>query len=222
MEGGRELAKSKYEPLKTFLGESGRAEIPMAFKEIEAIIGCKLPPKASGYPAWWSNNPSNNPMTRAWLNAGYKSERVDTKNRKLIFRQQIEATREIELWVGGKRYHDEYEDDGPLHVAFKGRLIAESEGLSLDAIPEIRVYQTRTGKLVVYRDWRGKPGGGDDEGATYLTFPDLKALAACPRALDAFWVEGDNRDGVDRPDLEQRLLRQAAEALGEPLVIRID
>ena len=223
MRRGTELARSKYEPLKTFLSESGRPEIPMAFEEIEAIIGCKLPPKASGYPAWWSNNPSNNPMTRAWLAAGYKSGSVDTKNRKLIFRQQIEATIEIELWVGGKRYHDDHEDYGPLHVAFTGRLIAESEGLALDAIPEIRVYQTRTGKLVVHRDWRGKPGGGDDEGATYLTFPDLKTLAARPSALDAFWVEGGDgdRDG-DRPDLRQQLLRQVAEALGEPLVIRID
>ena len=217
------MAKSKYEPLKTFLSESGRAEIPMTFKEIEATIGCKLPPKASGYPAWWSNNPSNNPMTRAWLDAGYKSESVDPKNRKLIFRQQIEATREIELWVGGQQYQNDHQDGGPLHVAFKGRLLAESAGLALDAIPEIRVYQTRTGKLVVYRDWRGKHGGGDDEGATYLTFPDLKALAACPQALDALWVEGDDRDGLDRrPDLEQQLLRQAADALGEPLVIRID
>ena len=57
----------------------------------------------------------------------------------------------------------------------------------------------------------------------YLTFPDLKTLAARPRALDAFWVEGGDgdRDG-DRPDLRQQLLRQVAEALGEPLVIRID
>ena len=89
------MSKSKYEPLKTFLIESGRSEIPIEFREIEAIIGCKLPAKASGYPAWWSNNPSNNPMTRAWLNAGYKSESVDTKNRKLIFRKQIEAAGEI-------------------------------------------------------------------------------------------------------------------------------
>ena len=221
------MAKSKYEPLKTFLSESGRAEIQMAFEEIEAIIGCKLPPKASGYPAWWSNNPSNNPMTRAWLDAGYKSERVDTKNCKLIFRQQVKGTHEIEFWVGGKRYRDDYGNDGPLRVAFKGRFLAgtegyrDDEGLDICADPEIRVYQTRTGKLVVYRDWRGQRG--DDEGATYLTFTDLKALAASPHALNASWSEIiHDRNGVDRPDLEQRLLRQAAAALGEPLVIRID
>ena len=194
----------------------------MAFEEIEAITGCKLPPKASGYPAWWSNNPTNNPMTRAWLDAGYKSESVDTKNRKLIFRQQIEATSEIELWVGGKQFHDDHEDyDGPLHVAFTGRLIAGSEGHAIDATPEIRVYQTRTGKLVVYRDWRGKLDG-DEEGATYRTFPDLKALVASPRALDTYWIDGSDGQDGDRPDLNRQLLRQVAEALGEPLVIRID
>ena len=219
------MAKSKYEPLKTFLSESGQAEIPMAFEEIEAIIGCKLPSKASGYPAWWSNNPSNNPMTRAWLDAGYKSERVDTKNCKLIFRQQVKGTHEIELWVGGKRYRDDTGDDGPLRVAFKGRLLAGNDryrdGFDLPVEPEISVYQTRTGKLVVHRDWREQRG--DEEGATYLTFPDVKALRANPHALavDA-WTELDARDGVELPDPAQWLLRQVAEALGEPLVIRID
>ena len=216
------MAKSKYEPLKTFLSESGRAEIPMAFEEIEAIIGCKLPAKASGYPAWWSNNPSNNPMTRAWLEAGYKSGSVDTKNRKLIFRQQVKGTREFKLWVGGKRHPG---DDGPLHVAFQGRFLAGNEryrdGLDLPVEPEIEVYQTRTGKLVVYRDWRGQ--SGEDEGATYLTFPDLKALAANPHALDVDALTGsDNRDGVDRLDPAQWLLRHVARALGETPVIRID
>ena len=219
------MAKSKYEPLKTFLSESGRAEIPMAFDEIEATIGCKLPPKAAGYPAWWSNNPSNNPMTRAWLEAGYKSESVDTKNRKLVFRQQVKGTREFKLWVGGKRYRDDYGDDGPHRVAFQGRFLAGNEryrdGSDLPVEPEIEVYQTRTGKLVVYRNWREQQG--DDEGATYLRFQDLDALAADPHALavDA-WNGFDDRDGIDRPDPAQWLLRQVAQALGEPPVIRID
>ena len=218
------MAKSKYEPLKTFLSESGQEVIPMAFEEIEEIIGCKLPSKASGYPAWWSNNPTNNPMTRAWLAAGYRSESVDTKNCKLVFRQQVKGTREFELWVGGKRHRANYGDDGPLRVAFNGRFLAGNDryrdGMDLPVEPEISVYQTRTGKLVVYRDWCEQRG--EEEGATYLTFPDLKALRANPHALavDA-WTE-DVQDGVERPDPAQWLLRQVAEALGEPLVIRID
>ena len=218
------MARSKYEPLKTFLSESGQAEIPMTFEEIEAIIDCKLPSKASGYPAWWSNNPSNNPMTRAWLDAGYKSERVDTKNRRLVFRQQVKGTREFELWVGGKPYRDDYGDVGPLHVAFNGRLLASNDryrdGFDLPVEPEISVYQTRAGKLVVHRVWRDETG--DEVGATYRRFPDLRALRANPDALALDkWTE-EERDGVERRDPAQRLLGQVAAALGEPMVIRID
>lgn len=128
---------------------------------------------------------------------------------------------ELELWVGGDMYQADHDDPGPLHIAFTGRLIADSEGLARDAIPAIRIYQTRTGKLVAYRDWRGKPGV-EGMGATYLTFPDLQALAASPHAVDTYWVTGDAQLDGDRPDLRRRLLRQAAEAMGEPLVIRID
>jgi hypothetical protein len=44
-------------------------------------------PSSQRHPAWWSNNPSNNPMTRAWLDAGYRTERVDTARRRVVFRR---------------------------------------------------------------------------------------------------------------------------------------
>ena len=245
------MAKSKYEPLKAFLSNSRRADIPMTFDEIEEIIGCKLPLKSSRHPAWWSNNPSNNPMTRAWLEAGYKSESVDTRNRKLIFRQVAKGTQEIELWVGGRQYRKDYGHDGPVLVTFTGRFLAgnwdyrDDDGHEIWVDPIVSVYQTRTGKLIVYRDWREQskegvfvdPDGakasvslpsrklrGDDEGATYRTFQDLDSLAASSGALGTSWAETTYyRAGVgDRPDLKQRLLHQVAAALGEPLVIRID
>ena len=59
----------------------------MTFEEIEAVLGFKLPPRASTHRAWFSNNPTNNPMTVAWLAAGYKSANVDMENRKLVFRK---------------------------------------------------------------------------------------------------------------------------------------
>ena len=81
------MTKSRYAPLTTHLRKSGRAEIPMSFDAIEAVIGFKLPPRAPMHRAWFSNNPTNNPMTRAWLAAGYKSENVDMTNRTLVFRK---------------------------------------------------------------------------------------------------------------------------------------
>lgn len=78
---------SKYEPLQQFLKARHTAEVPMTFAEIEKVIGFPLPEKASAIRAWWSNNPSNNVMTKAWLAAGYVTERVDIASRRLVFRR---------------------------------------------------------------------------------------------------------------------------------------
>jgi hypothetical protein len=77
----------KYEPLSQFLRRQKLNEVRMTFEQIERIIGGKLPPKAQHHRAWWSNNPSNNVMTKAWLDAGYRSEQVDMERRKLVFRR---------------------------------------------------------------------------------------------------------------------------------------
>ncbi|HRD28211.1 MAG TPA: hypothetical protein PLO65_07925 [Caulobacter sp.] len=77
---------SKYAPLTTHLASLGVAEAPMTFAEIEAVTGHALP-ASKRYPAWWSNNPSNNVMTRAWLAAGYQTERVDIAGERLVFRR---------------------------------------------------------------------------------------------------------------------------------------
>lgn len=84
---------TKYEPLTHFLGAKRTEEIPMTFEEIEKVVGFKLPAKASGIRAWWSNNPSNNVMTKAWLAAGYITERVDIGSRRLVFRKSARPSR---------------------------------------------------------------------------------------------------------------------------------
>jgi hypothetical protein len=77
----------KYEPLGTFLRGQRKQEVPLTFTEIEKITGVKLPPKAQHHRAWWSNNASNNVMTKVWLEAGYESAQVDMSARKLVFRR---------------------------------------------------------------------------------------------------------------------------------------
>ena len=76
----------KYSPLRDFLASQDRDYVPMTFAEIEEVLGIKLP-ASKQYPAWWSNNPSNNPMTREWLDAGYETESVNTSGGKLVFRR---------------------------------------------------------------------------------------------------------------------------------------
>ena len=77
----------KYEPLGAFLRDQRAQEVPLTFGEIEKITGVKLPPKAQHHRAWWSNNSSNNVMTKVWLEAGFESTQVDMSARKLVFRR---------------------------------------------------------------------------------------------------------------------------------------
>ena len=76
---------SKYGPLTDFLATQSTAHVPMTFEEIERVLGFPLPPSSRTHRAWWSNNPQNNVMTRAWLKAGYRTEDVDIPGHRLVF-----------------------------------------------------------------------------------------------------------------------------------------
>lgn len=76
---------SKYDPLTVFLRSRSGQDVRMSFDEIERVLGLKLPEKSKRIRAWWSNNPSNNVMTRAWLAAGYKTAQVDVAGETLVF-----------------------------------------------------------------------------------------------------------------------------------------
>ena len=80
---------SKYTPLESHLRDSGRAHVPMTFGQIEEVIGAPLPPAARRHRALWSNNAGNWVMTKAWLAAGYRTERVDMEKQKLVFRLAV-------------------------------------------------------------------------------------------------------------------------------------
>jgi hypothetical protein len=84
----------KYEPLGAFLRKQRAQEVPLTFSEIEKIIGVKLPPKAQHHRAWWSNNSSNNVMTRVWLESGFESTQVDLRSRRLVFRRVSKSSGE--------------------------------------------------------------------------------------------------------------------------------
>ena len=81
------VSSSKYQPLTAHLRAQRASRVPMSFAEVERVLGTKLPPSASSHRAWWSNDPTNNIMTKAWLEAGFQSEQVDLDSRKLVFRR---------------------------------------------------------------------------------------------------------------------------------------
>ena len=76
----------KYDRLTRYLSGLSDGEVSMSFEDIEQVLGVPLP-ASKQYPAWWSNNPSNNVMTKAWLEAGFRTERVDIGREKLVFRR---------------------------------------------------------------------------------------------------------------------------------------
>jgi hypothetical protein len=76
----------RYDPLGTFLERQPTERVPISFGEIEGILGVPLP-RSKKYPAWWSNNPSNNPMTKVWLEAGFVTEQVNPEAGRLTFRR---------------------------------------------------------------------------------------------------------------------------------------
>ncbi|WP_421697453.1 DUF7662 domain-containing protein [Ancylobacter sp.] len=80
---------SKYSSLTTFLASRTQPKISMSFEDIERIVGSKLPQSAFNHRAWWSNNPTNSVMTKAWLAAGFRSEDVDMTARRLVFSRSV-------------------------------------------------------------------------------------------------------------------------------------
>jgi hypothetical protein len=81
----------KYEPLSTYLTRQTAAEVALTFAQIESLIGASLPPVAHKHRAWWSNNASNNVMTKAWLDAGFQTEKVDMNAETLVFRRRTDG-----------------------------------------------------------------------------------------------------------------------------------
>lgn len=106
----------KYRALGTYLRAQGHDAIPMTFEEIEEIVGFDLP-ASKVYPAWWSNNPNNNTMTKEWLDAGYQTESVDTAGEKLVFKRSSTRRRDIDEGVS-----DEDLPDHPIWGSMAGTI----------------------------------------------------------------------------------------------------
>jgi hypothetical protein len=87
----------KYDALGQYLkSHASQSEVRLTFAEIEGIIGSELPSSAYDHRPWWSNNPSNNVMTKVWLAAGFKTEQVDVPGEKLVFRNAAKMERDLE------------------------------------------------------------------------------------------------------------------------------
>ena len=124
--------QAKYEPLQAHLESVGFDRIRMTFRQIEQVIGSELPGSARKYRAWWSNNPSNSVMTRAWLGAGYMTEGVSMEHEFLTFRKDKSIERP-QLPVPG----DKAGETHPVFSCMSGTVtIADGTDLTEPASPE--------------------------------------------------------------------------------------
>ena len=124
----------KYSPLRVFLETQGKDRIAMSFDEIERLLGEMLP-ASKKYPAWWSNNPSNNPMTKEWLAAGFETGEVDVGRESVVF-SRVSGGGSVEGF--GENPQAQYSDDTvkhPLWGILKG-VIKIPPGVDLTEPPD--------------------------------------------------------------------------------------
>lgn len=134
---------SKYNALGDFLRGQTAQEVPVSFREIERVIRGKLPKSAYIHRPWWSNNPTNSAMTKVWLEAGFRTERVDMIGKKLVFRRNRERSpgeSAAPVYSGSSQLHESGEKRPRRHPLF-GRLkgtftIDPAWDLTQPAMPE--------------------------------------------------------------------------------------
>lgn len=77
---------SKYTPLKHYLARHATREAPLTFSEVENILGFSLPRSARTHAPWWANETSGGHVqARAWMDAGWRTSRVDIPAQKVTF-----------------------------------------------------------------------------------------------------------------------------------------
>lgn len=94
---------SKYQPLLEFLRGGDQNEITLSFAEIETLINDVLPESAINKQAWWSNRKQGSSQADAWMEAGYRVEKVDFDQQQVTFRKppdkyQVELQGDTVLW----------------------------------------------------------------------------------------------------------------------------
>lgn len=65
----------KYRPLRTYLAAQKGDACTLTFKDIEKLTGHPLP-ESSKLRRWWANNSHNHTQARAWMEAGWRVDKV--------------------------------------------------------------------------------------------------------------------------------------------------
>jgi hypothetical protein len=81
-------SRGKYDPLTSYLKfrASFTDTVKLSFAKIDGIIGENLPMSAYREEKWWNNVP-NGMHSKAWLDAGWKTEEVNLKEGYVVFKK---------------------------------------------------------------------------------------------------------------------------------------
>ena len=121
---------SKYQTLKRFLITQSVSEVPMSFDEVETTLGFSLPRSARRYAPWWANETEGGHVqARAWLDAGWRTSRVDVPGERVVF---VRANPEPPVPQSGSR-------------AMSGAVSIEIGALPLPAARLLREYAQEAG-----------------------------------------------------------------------------
>ena len=149
---------------------------------------------------------------------------------------------EIELWVGSNTDlsanlpDDQVEEDHK--IVFTGRFLGSSPRYEDSSVPNLSVYQMKSGRLVVYEAYHDY-GTGQEYQATYKVFSSVEELqqssvfSEYEKMLDENWeglgkelralaAEDEKKFAEKIAAINLQFQRDIADALGAKLVIRID
>ncbi|MCC6919468.1 MAG: hypothetical protein IT548_09700 [Alphaproteobacteria bacterium] len=98
-----------YDPLSTALNAAAGLRVELSFRQIEEILGRKLPGSAYRHRPWWANEERGHSHAKAWLSAGFETAEVDMTGQRLVFRR---VGRRGAAAAGGLS-----EEAGPFHAA---------------------------------------------------------------------------------------------------------
>lgn len=95
----------KYEPLTRLLRQTSDDELNMSFREIENILGFKLPASAREHRPWWANSRTGgHSQAKGWIGAGWETRDIDLRRERARFvrasgvRQSAQGDGRRELW----------------------------------------------------------------------------------------------------------------------------
>lgn len=74
----------KYAPIAEFLVDQMADRVRMDFETVERLLGAPLPKSADEHQAWWANDVSHS-QAKAWLDAGWQTEKLNLPGRTVEF-----------------------------------------------------------------------------------------------------------------------------------------